>query len=332
VTSRTSTIRSLALAGALAVALQLAAPIAARAATGSTLTLDATPATATVGDQIGLSGQLTFADASSSEGQTITLTREDAAGSTPLPDAVTDVNGNYSATDTVDVGGTVTYQASFTGTTDYDPANASDTVSVTKLASKVSLAVSAKAVTYGTSVHLTAHLGAGTESLVVAISAKPDGGSETLIRKAAVGGHRDLHATFRPSKDTTFIARYDGDLSHRASHDQGVTRVRVIVRERLSNFVAKSGRYHIYKRGARAPCLAHVIPNHKGFAIRATLQMFVNGRWRKSAARSFRLNGSSVAGFAIRGTPNVNFRVRASLPTHSDHLGDRSPWQYLRFR
>jgi len=117
VTSRTSTIRSLALAGTLAVALQLAAPIAARAATGSTLTLDATPTTATVGDQIGLSGQLTFADASSSEGQTITLTREDAAGSTPLPDAVTDVNGNYSATDTVDVGGTVTYQASFAGTT-----------------------------------------------------------------------------------------------------------------------------------------------------------------------------------------------------------------------
>jgi hypothetical protein len=44
------------------------------------------------------------------------------------------------------------------------------------------------------------------------------------------------------------------------------------------------------------------------------------------------LNASSVAGFAIRGSPKVNFRVHVSLPTHHDHLGDTSPWQYLRFR
>jgi hypothetical protein len=332
VTFRTSTFRSLALVGALAVALQLAAPVAAHAATGSTVTLDATPATAKVGDEIALAGTLSFADMSSAAGFTISLTRDDGSGPQPLPDVVTDSGGSYSTSDTVDAAGSVTYQASFAGDGTYDPANASDTVSVTKYASTISLSVSAKAVTFGTSVRLTAHLGKGTESKVVTISAKPDGGNETVIRTGPVDSHRDLHATFRPSKDTTFVARYDGDLSHRASHDQGVTRVRVIVRERLSNFVAKSGRYHIYKRGARAPCLARVIPNHKGFAIRATLQMFVNGRWRKSAARSFRLNGSSVAGFAIRGTPNVNFRVRASLPTHSDHLGDRSPWQYLRFR
>ncbi len=169
-------------------------------------------------------------------------------------------------------------------------------------------------------------------SRVVTISAKPDGGSEKVIRAGAVNHHRDLHATFTPSKDTTFIARYDGDLAHRASHDGAVTRVRVIVKATLSNFVAKSGKYHIYKKGSRAPCLAHVIPNHKRFAVRATLQMFVHHRWRKSAARSFRLNGSSVVGFAIRGTPKVNFRVHVSLPTHSDHLGDTSPWQYLRFR
>ena len=325
-------LRSLALAWALAVALQLATPVAARAATGSALTLDATPATAKVGDQIDLSGQLTFADASSSEGQTISLTREDAGGSTPLPDAMTDTNGNYSATDTVDVGGTVTYQASFAGTTDYEPANQSDNVSVTKLASKVSMTVGAKAVTYGTSVHLTAHLARGTMSKVVTISAKPDGASEKVIRTGSVDSHRDLHATFTPSKDTTFIARYDGDLAHLASHDGAVTRVRVIVRATLSNFVAKSGKYHIYKKGSRAPCLAHVTPNHKGFAVRATLQMFVNHRWRKSAARSFQLNSSSVAGFAIRGTSNVNFRVHVSLPTHSDHLGNTSAWQYLRFR
>jgi hypothetical protein len=326
-------VRTVALAGALVVALQLAAPTGALAATGTALTLAATPATAKVGDAIDLSGTLSFADLSSSAGQTITLTRDDAAGSgQPLGDVVTDSDGSYSATDTVDVGGSVTYHASFAGSPGYDPAQASDDVTVSKLASKVSLAVSARAVTFGTPVHLTAHLGRGTESRVVAIFAKPDGGSEKRIRKARVDRHRDLHATFTPSKDTTFTARFDGDLAHRGAHDEAVTRVRVIVRAQLKKAVARSGRYRIYRRGTRAPCVVRVLPNHKGFAVRATLQMFTNGRWRPSAKKAFPLNASSLAGFAIRGTANVNFRVHVSLPTHADHLGDTSPWLYLRFR
>jgi hypothetical protein len=332
VTFRPCSIRSLALACALIVAVQLAAPAIAHAATGSTLTLDATPATAKVGDAIDLSGLLSFADMSPSGDQTIALTRDDATGSHPLPDAVTADDGTYAATDVVGVGGLVTYHASFAGTAGFDPADASDTVSVTKFASNISLTVSARTVTFGTAVHLTAHLGKGTESRVVAIYAAPDGGSEALIRRAKVDRHRDLRATFTPSKDTTFIARYEGDPAHRASHDDVLTRVRAIVRATLSKFVARSGRYHIYRKGAQAPCFVRVLPNHKGFAVRATLQVFTSGHWRKAARRSFRLNGSSVVGFAIRGSSNANFRVHVSLPTHSDHLGDTSPWQYLRFR
>ena len=331
-TVRPRFLRSLALAGALVVVLQLAVPGVAQAATGSTLTLSATPSTAKVGDEITLAGTLSFDDMSSAAGLTISLTRDDGSGPQPLPDVVTDSSGSYSTSDTADAAGSVSYQASFAGDGTHDPANQSGSVSVTKYSSTVSLAVSAKAVTYGTSVHLTAHLGRGTMSNTVTISAKPDGGREKVIRTGPVDGHRDLHATVTPSKDTTFIARFDGDLAHTASHDDAVTRVRVIVRATPLNFVAKSGKYHIYKKGSRAPCLAHVTPNHKGFAVRATLQMFVNHRWRKSAARAFQLNSSSVAGFAIRGTSNVNFRVHVSLPTHSDHLGDTSAWQYLRFR
>jgi hypothetical protein len=325
--------RAIALAASLVVALQLASPSVAQAATGSTLTLTAKPSSATVGAKITLSGTLAFADMSPAENMTISLTRDDAAGTgQPVGDVATEPDGSYSATDTVHVGGTVTYHASFAGTTDYDPASASDTVSVAKLPTHVSLHTSADAVRYGTPVHLTAHLGRGTESRVVAVYAKPDGGSEKLVRKAKVDRHRDLRATFAPSKDTTFIARYDGDASHRSAHANAVTRVRVIVRAKLAKAVARSGRYHIYRRGAHAPCIVRVLPNHKGFAVRATLQVFTKGSWRKSAARSFRLNASSVVGFAVRGSPNVNFRVHVSLPTHHDHLGDTSPWQYLRFR
>jgi hypothetical protein len=331
-TSPRSVIRPALVAVALAVVIQVVAPGVARAAGSSTLTLHAAPSTAKVGDQIDLTGQLTFDDLSSSEGQTITLTRDDADGSHPLPDATTGTDGSFSATDTVDVAGTATYQASFAGGGGEDPSNDSATVTVTKFASHVAIAVSAQTVTVGTSVHLTAHLGRGTATRTVAVYAKPVGGSEKLVRQADVGRHRDLHATYTPLKDTTFIARYDGDTAHRAAHDTAVTRVRVIVRAKLTKALARSGRYHIYRRGSRATCVARVIPNHTGFAVRATLQMFTDGRWRKSAARSFRLTTASATRFAIRGSPNVNFRVRVSLPTHRDHLGDTSPWQYLRFR
>jgi hypothetical protein len=320
------------LAVAFVLAIQVVAPGVAHAAGASTLTVHATPSTAKVGDQIDLTGQLTFDDMSSSEGQTITLTRDDADGSHPLPDATTGADGSFSATDTVDVAGTATYQASFAGGGGEDPSNDSATVTVTKFASHVAIAVSARAVTFGTKVHLTAHLGRGTESRTVAIYAKPDGGSEKLVRQADVGRHRDLHAISTPSRDTTFIARYDGDTAHRAAHDTAVTRVRVIVRANLTKAVARSGRYHIYRRDSRATCVARVIPNHRGFAVRATLQMFTNGGWHRAAARTFRLTTASATRFAIRGSPNVNFRVHVSLPTHHDHLGDTSPWQYLRFR
>ena len=331
-TFRLHPLRSAALVAGLVVALQLVSPAAALAAGASTLTLHATPSAAKVGDQITLEGQLTFEDASSSAGQTISLTRQDDAGSHALPDVVTDSAGSYSTTDTVDVSGTATYQASFAGGGGEGPANASDPVTVTKFASHVSIRVSAHAVRFGTSVHLTAHLERGADSRVVGIYAKPDGGGEKLIRKAKVDRHRDLHATFRPSKDTMFVARYDGDPAHRPAHDDAVTRVRVIVHAKLTKAVARSGRYHVYRHGARAPCIVRVVPKHKGFAVRATLQVFSKGQWRKSASKSFTLNSSSLTGFAIRGTSNVNFRVHVTLPTHHDHLGDTSPWLYLRFR
>jgi hypothetical protein len=332
-TFRTHPLRAVALVAGLFVAFQLASPAVARAATtGSTLSLHATPSSAKVGDQITLAGQLLFDDASSSASQTISLTKVDATGTHAVSDVVTDSDGSYSTTDTVEVRGTTTYHAVFAGTGGVDGSDATDTVSVTKRASHVSLHVSATAIRFGTSVHLTAHLGRGTDSRVVGIYAKPDGGNEKVVRRATVDRHRDLHATFTPSKDTTFIARYDGDAAHRAAHDDAVTRVRVIVHAKLTKAVARSGRYHIYRHGARAPCIVRVVPNHKGFSVRATLQLFAKGRWRKSATKSFPLNASSLTGFAIRGTSNTNFRVRVTLPTHHDHLGDTSPWLYLRFR
>ena len=334
--TRRAGIRSIGLAVGLVVAIQIMLPPLAQAAVGltisSTLTLNATPASATVGDQIDLSGALTFGDASSSAGQTITVTRDDASGTHSVGDAVTASDGSYALGDVVDVGGVATYHAEFAGATGIGPSSASALVSVAKLAAHISIHVSDHAVTFGRSVRLTAHLGRGTRSRLVAIYAKPDGGSEKLVRKAKVDRHRDLTASFSLSKDTTFTARYEGDLAHRAARDAAVTRVRVIVTATLVRYLSTSGKYRIYRRGSKAPCVARVAPNHAGFPISAVLQAFVHKRWQTLARKSFRLSASSVRGIGITGSSNVDFRIRVSLATHADHLGSSSPWRYLRFR
>lgn len=298
----------------------------------TTLTVTARPANATIGDHIHLTGSLVFGDASASQGQTVTVTREDPAGTHAVGDAVTAADGSFALTDTVKVAGPSTYHATFAGAGHALPSEGSDTVSVSKLASHVSISVSDSAVTFGQAVRITGHLGNGTQSKVLELYAKPDGGNKNLIRKATVDRDGNLSASYTPSRDTTFIAHFDGDLKHRSKEDSAVTRVRVILKAKLTKFVSTSGKYKIYRGGSYAHCQVHVSPNHGGFHVRVTLQGYVRGHWKVFDRGSFKLNARSEVEFVMFGTSNVNFRVMVKLPTHTDHLGHASPWLYLRFK
>jgi hypothetical protein len=245
---------------------------------------------------------------------------------------VTESDGSYSATAKVVAGGTTTFNADFPTDGTYDAANASDTVSVTKLSTNVGIKVSDNAVTFGATVRITGHLGKGTDSRVLELYAKPDGGHQILLRKAQVNSDRDLSTSYKPSRDTTFIARYDGDLAHKASQDSAVTRVRVILKAKLIKFVSTSGKYKLYKGGSYGHCLVHVSPNHSGHNVKGILQAFSGGHWKTVDSGSFPLNRKSSVELLVHGSSNVNFRLMAKLPTHSDHLGDSSKWLYLRFK
>jgi sugar lactone lactonase YvrE len=300
-------------------------------AVASTLTLSATPGSVTVGDRVTLQGTLTPDGASAVAGEKVTLFRMDATGTDRVGAATVALDGSYSLKDTVKVGGPTTYLARFGGSFGVKPSEATDTVTVAKLASHVSIKLSDAAVPFGDTVRITGHLGAGTRSRVLELYAKPDGGHQSLIKRAKVDAHGNLSASFSPVRDTTFTARFDGDRRHRSDEDHAVTRVRVIVNAKLTNFIATSGKYKIYRGGKAAPVHVHVSPNHAGFRVRVTLQGFVGGRWQPFDRGSFKLNAASNTSFVIQGSSNVNFRVQVKLPTHTDHLGDASPWLYLRF-
>ena len=301
------------------------------ASTDSTITVNATPSTVQVGDRITLSGTLTASDATPVEDETVSVTRTDAAGTRPVGEAAVAADGTYSLHDDAHVGGQATYTARFGGSFHVKPSQATDTVVVKKLASHVSIRVSDTAVTIGGSVKVTGHLGAGTQSRVLELYAKPDGGSTKLLRRAKVDRDGNLSVSYKPSRDTTFAARFDGDLKHRSDEDHAVTRVRVIVHAKLVNFASTSGKYKIYRGGSNAPVVVHVSPNHGGYSVTGTLQAYVNGHWKTLDTKAFRLSSESNTRFVVRGSSNVNFRVQARMATHADHLGDASPWLYLRF-
>jgi len=301
-------------------------------AAGSTLTLSATPDHPTVGGQITLAGTLTYDDGPLTGGETVGLTRTDATGTHTVGQAAVALDGSYQLHDTATVGGEATYEASFDGSDHHKASVASDTVTVNKFASHVSIRLSDLAVRFGRAVHITGHLGSGTQSRLLELFAKPDGGQQRLIRRAKVDRHGNLSASYTPSRDTTFVAHFDGDLKHRSAQDSAITRVRVILTAKLTKFVSTSGRYRIYRGGTYAHCQVHVSPNHAGFQIHATLQGYVGGHWKVFDTGSFPLNSMSNLEFVLYGTRNVNFRVKAALPTHTDHLGDASPWLYLRFK
>jgi hypothetical protein len=316
----------------LLVAEAVPALAATALAVDSTLTLAADPSVITVGDTVNLSGVLTFVDASSSAGQVISLSRDDDAGTHPLGDVVTTADGSYEFDDVVNVGGLATYQAVFAGSVDYGPSQATDAVTVEKLSTSVAINVSKHAVAFGHSVRVKGHLGKGADKHVLELYAKPDGRQRVLLRRARVNRDGFLSVRYQPSRDTTFVAHYDGDHRHRQGEDATATRVRVITVAKLRRFVDTAGKYRIYRKGSRAPVRVHVAPSHRGFYIHAVLQAYKGGHWKTTDKAKFRLNFSSVANLTIRGAVNINFRARLLLPTHADHLGDASRWLYLRFR
>lgn len=301
-------------------------------AIASTLTLSATPPAVDLGDPIDLDGVLTLGGSTAPGGRTITLTREDPGGSAvTVGSDTTAANGSYHLQDTPPGGGTYTYRATFAGAGHVAPAAATDTVDVIKPKAAVSIQVSKRVVRYGGSIRITGHLGAGTESRILKITARFAGGGQRVLASAPVDADGDLAVTYRPPKTATYVATFSGDAVTARAQDSVKAKVRLLLHAELIGSRSTSGDYEIYRRGSVAKCNVRVEPRHARARIDVVLQAFVHGRWVKADSGSFRLTLQSRAVIGVRGSSGVNLRVRVSTPSHADHLGDSSPWLFLRF-
>jgi hypothetical protein len=73
-----------------------------------------------------------------------------------------------------------------------------------------------------------------------------------------------------------------------------------------------------------------VTPNHAGALLMFMAQKRVAGAWRTVAMARFAIAPNGSVDAVLRRTGRGAYRVRTSFSGDIDHLGDRSPWRYLK--
>jgi hypothetical protein len=194
----------------------------------------------------------------------------------------------------------------------------------------ISLSVSAGTVDYNRTVTLTANL-VGAPGATVSIYATPYLGARTLVASGAVNASGDFTATYLVKKKTWFVAEFAGDESHTASTStEAIVQCRALASVALSRHYGRSGAYKLYHSGTNPKIKGTVAPNHAGEYLEFVAQRYSNGAWRLIDADSFQITSTGSVYAILYASRLGKYRVRTEYDGDSDHLGDTSPWAYLK--
>ena len=312
---------------------------AARCAmTTSSLSMLAAPASAPGGSTISLSGTLALSSGTVT-GTPIELTRSvDGAPAQTLTTVLAAADGSFSYDD-VPPAGAITYRAIFAGGTDIAAASGWATATVTQQASALTLSASTKRITYGGAVKLTAHLSGGTTNREVTIYAQPKGGAKKILKQGTVDAGGKLAFTTKPTKTTTYSAKYAGELAWKPSASKTIE-VGVAARwtgKATGGYATVHG-YRLYHysptcgNGSPKTCptaLFTLAPNHAGQRVSFEGEFCggghcVHDHWtvrltRKSQASSYIYYGNrSVIGWTLN--------LRVTFQGDREHKASTSEW------
>jgi YVTN family beta-propeller protein len=192
-----------------------------------------------------------------------------------------------------------------------------------------SLTLSATTVKYNRSITVRGHVN-GASSGKILIYATPYGGSKTLIGSGSPNASRNFSVTYRMKRKTSFVARFAGDDLHKSSTSASkVVKVRAICTVKLTTYYGTSGKYRLYHWPSDAYVRGTVTPNHAGLPLKFVAQVYAGGSWRALTSARFTIQGNGSA-YARLDATRGSFRVRTVFAGDADHLGDSSPWAYLR--
>lgn len=183
-----------------------------------TSTLDLTNSgTFSAGAKVTLHGKLELGGTPAPAGVTVKVFRQ-VVGSSALTTLTTHTvaGGTYTLTDTPPHYGHYYYTAYYATTGTYAPNWHSTLVIVNALHTTLRL-TAPTSVTSGTTVQVTARLGATYSSRVVSIYAQPAGGAKKLVKSGKVNAQGVLTISYKVTKNTTFTAVFAGDAHYAAA-------------------------------------------------------------------------------------------------------------------
>ncbi|WP_043667017.1 YncE family protein [Streptomyces xylophagus] len=296
------------------------------------LTLKA-PATATRGAALTFGG--TLGDAPYTAGETVTVSRTDAAHPTTPVTWTTPVgtDGKITVKDTPTIGGADTYTVSYPGDAAHEAATASATVQVSRAATTVSVTSNVSTYTYGATATVTAHLGTTYNSRTVSIWATPAGGRKTLVKTAAVDSKGNLRATYKVTHNTTFTASFAGDYRYAPATATHAVHGQVNIAERLGSYYTSTKygtvTYRVYHHTVKPQVVGTVTPDKSGQCMRFQAQEYYSKAWHTLTTSScFSMTADSVGVTLLSLTHAVGqkFRVRTEYVAGTKDTTNVSTW------
>lgn len=294
------------------------------------------PATATRGVAYRVTGVLTSNGAPLAS-TSVTFTRKDLAGTRSFS-LVSNASGVVSYRDVPAVGGVVSWTLAYAGDDTHASASASKAVTVSRLATSVTIKTSATSYAYGARAAITVHLGTTYNRRDVYVYARPLGPTVgtapgTLIAHVKVNSLGNAIIGYTMRARTTITVRFAGDYRYLAAARAVTANVVSKVSIEAGSYTSVSGGVYKYASGT-AYFRSRPAPLRYSGCITFALQIYAAGRWQNAGSVCATIQptaGYYAYAYTNRNYVGYKFRVRAYIGSNGYSIGSTSPWLYFMF-
>ena len=301
----------------------------------------ATQSSVIKGQQVTVSGSLLQSDDAPPSGTSLTVTRANQDGThTALADVIVAGDGSFQFSDVPTQAGAAEYEIGYAGDATHAAGSAEVSVAVTLPVPTLTLTRSAKQVTYGSSVTLTAQLSAHGSNGDITLN---DNGAPVATATMNASGI----ATFvvKPAADASYQAVYAGDETE-APKTSSIVSVAVawrVTQKMLGAYRTKHG-YHLYHYSRRCGGRRHrhcpvfsaaVAPGAGGMPADIQFQARSGRHWLNLLDKGVHLtsNGTFQLKLTYRTRTIIGVPLRARLgllPATNKIAAVRPPWVYFK--
>ena len=262
---------------------------------------------------------------------TVSLIRSAGGIDADLGDASIASDGTFSFHDVPAKAGDVDYVVHFAGDETHAPAESLPLhVTVTKVPTSLSLAISKKVITYGQATELRATLEGSQPTSSVRFERKA-GATWQLLDAVEVGDDGVALLSVHPDAEARYRAVFATTAAQRGSVSSTVSvGVHPVMVSRMLGGT-KDGRYTVY-RCCTGFFYVKLKPPHPGVSWTAIAQYHGKGRWRPLGSGSYRIEKDGDAAIYLNAVRGYRYRVRGHFKGDADHLSANSAWNYFRFK